>query len=147
MKQIGMCVSVRVCCRGGGSGGSRMEENKAIMELYKATAELKVRGCTAVLLYCHCGRRWDSGMQRVPRALAVCQGQSIRGCLPGAVYQPQASAQLAWPTTLPPCLQAKAVQEYVQLLLDSGQKFLVFGHHTSLLDAIEHTCNRHKGCQ
>ena len=52
------------------------------MELYKATAELKVRGCTAVLPL---WKRLDSGMQRVPRALAVCQGQSIRGCLPGAV--------------------------------------------------------------
>ncbi|PRW20657.1 SWI SNF-related matrix-associated actin-dependent regulator of chromatin subfamily A 1 isoform X1 [Chlorella sorokiniana] len=44
-------------------------------------------------------------------------------------------------------VKAKAVQEYVQLLLDNGQKFLIFAHHTSLLDAIEHTCNRHKGCQ
>lgn len=68
----------------------------------------------------------------------------------------------------------------MQLLLDNGQKFLIFAvsvsvwaqpaqhvqclgalymirdlhvllfalqHHTSLLDAIEHTCNRHKGCQ
>jgi hypothetical protein len=70
--------------------------------------------------------------------LALCQG---------LFYHPQAPRQSAWPATLPHCLQAKAVQEYVQLLLDSGQKFLVFGHHTSLLDAIEHTCNRHKGCQ
>lgn len=35
-------------------------------------------------------------------------------------------------------LQAKAVQDYVQLLLDNGTKFLIFAHHTVLLDAIEH---------
>lgn len=44
-------------------------------------------------------------------------------------------------------LKAKAVQDYIQTLLDAGQKFLIFAHHTSLLDAIEFTCNRHKGCK
>ena len=36
----------------------------------------------------------------------------------------------------------KAVQDYMQLLLDSGCKFLVFGHHAHMLDAIEEKCNR-----
>lgn len=44
----------------------------------------------------------------------------------------------------PVMVQAKAVQDYVTLLLENGQKFLVFGHHTSMLDAIEHACNRFK---
>lgn len=63
--------------------GGRMEENKAIMEMYRRTAELKT----------------------------------------------------------------KAVQEYVDMLLDGGQKFLIFAHHTVLLDAVEHTCNRRRGCR
>ena len=33
------------------------------------------------------------------------------------------------------------------MMLDAGQKFLVFAHHICLLDAIEHTCNRAKGCK
>ena len=37
------------------------------------------------------------------------------------------------------------MQEYVQLLLDAGQKFLIFAHHGCLMDGIEHTLNRHKG--
>lgn len=44
-------------------------------------------------------------------------------------------------------LKAKSVQEYTETLLDGGQKFLIFAHHTSLMDAIEHTCNRKKGCK
>lgn len=36
------------------------------------------------------------------------------------------------------------MEDYVQLLLDGGQKFLVFAHHTALLDAIEHSCNKKK---
>ena len=39
------------------------------------------------------------------------------------------------------------MQEYIEVLLDSGQKFLAFAHHTCLMDAIEHACNRHKGCR
>jgi hypothetical protein len=65
------------------AGGGRMEESKAIMEMYRRTAELK----------------------------------------------------------------AKAVQDYVEVLLDGGQKFLVFAHHTALMDAIEHVCNRRAGCR
>ena len=61
-------------------GAGRMDENRAIMEMYRRTAELK----------------------------------------------------------------AKAVQEYVEMLLDAGQKFLIFAHHKELMDAIEHTCNRRK---
>ena len=64
-------------------GGGRMDENRAIMEMYRRTAELKT----------------------------------------------------------------KAVQEYVEMLLDGGQKFLVFAHHTVLMDAVEHACNRRKGCR
>lgn len=41
-------------------------------------------------------------------------------------------------------LKCTAVQEYVELLLQAGQKFLIFGHHKVLLDAIEHTLNRSK---
>lgn len=33
------------------------------------------------------------------------------------------------------------------MLLDGGQKFLIFAHHSCLMDAIEHTCNRRKGCR
>ena len=44
-------------------------------------------------------------------------------------------------------LKTRAVQDYIQTLLDAGQKFLVFAHHTVLMDAIEHTCNRHRGCK
>lgn len=40
--------------------------------------------------------------------------------------------------------QCGAVEEYVQLLLEGGQKFLLFAHHTALLDAVEHRCNRMK---
>lgn len=32
----------------------------------------------------------------------------------------------------------------MQLLLEGGQKFLLFAHHTALLDAVEHRCNRMK---
>jgi hypothetical protein len=39
------------------------------------------------------------------------------------------------------------VAEYVAMLLDAGQKFLVFAHHSALMDGIEHACNRHKGCK
>lgn len=48
----------------------------------------------------------------------------------------------AWLPPLAP--QAKAVQDYVTMLLENSQKFLVFGHHTCMLDAIEHACNRFK---
>ena len=41
-------------------------------------------------------------------------------------------------------LKAKCVQDYVDTLLEGGGKFLVFAHHTCLLDAIEHSCNKHK---
>lgn len=44
-------------------------------------------------------------------------------------------------------LKAKAVQEYVEMLLDAGQKFLIFAHHKDLMDAIEHSLNRRKGCR
>lgn len=44
-------------------------------------------------------------------------------------------------------LKSKAVSEYVEMLLDGDQKFLVFAHHTALMDAVEHTCNRRKGCK
>ena len=44
-------------------------------------------------------------------------------------------------------LKSKAVQEYVEMLLDAGQKFLIFAHHKELMDAIEHSCNRRKGCK
>lgn len=63
--------------------GSRMDENRAIMEMYRRTAELKT----------------------------------------------------------------KAVQDYVEMMLDGGQKFLVFAHHTVLLDAIEQVCSRRKTCK
>ena len=41
-------------------------------------------------------------------------------------------------------IKAPAVQEYVEMLLASDQKFLIFAHHKELMDAIEHTCNRKK---
>ena len=44
-------------------------------------------------------------------------------------------------------LKVKCIQEYVDTLLDGGEKFLIFAHHTALLDAIEHSCNRKKGCK
>lgn len=39
-------------------------------------------------------------------------------------------------------VKIKAVQEYVGTLLETGEKFLIFGHHIALLDAIEQACNR-----
>jgi SWI/SNF-related matrix-associated actin-dependent regulator 1 of chromatin subfamily A len=39
-------------------------------------------------------------------------------------------------------LKVKAVQEYVETLLEGGEKFLIFAHHIVLLDAIEHACNK-----
>uniref|UniRef100_A0A1D2AGI9 SWI/SNF-related matrix-associated actin-dependent regulator of chromatin subfamily A-like protein 1 n=1 Tax=Auxenochlorella protothecoides TaxID=3075 RepID=A0A1D2AGI9_AUXPR len=42
-------------------------------------------------------------------------------------------------------VKGPAVQEYVGTLLDGGTKFLAFAHHTCMLDAIEHECNRRKG--
>eukprot|EP00890_Picochlorum_soloecismus_P000494 jgi/Picsp_1/1445/NSC_04924-R1_swi snf-related matrix-associated actin-dependent regulator of chromatin subfamily a-like protein 1-like len=44
-------------------------------------------------------------------------------------------------------LKAKAVQDYVDTLLEGGGKFLIFAHHVNLLDSIEHCCNRKKGCK
>jgi SWI/SNF-related matrix-associated actin-dependent regulator of chromatin subfamily A-like protein 1 len=44
-------------------------------------------------------------------------------------------------------LKAGAVQEYVTTLLEGGQKFLVFAHHKELMNAVEHACNRFKGCR
>lgn len=44
-------------------------------------------------------------------------------------------------------LKVKCVQDYVDTLLNGGEKFLIFAHHTSLLDAIEHSCNRKKDCK
>lgn len=41
-------------------------------------------------------------------------------------------------------MQCGPVEEYVQLLLEAGQKFLLFAHHTTLLDAVEHSCNKKK---
>jgi SWI/SNF-related matrix-associated actin-dependent regulator 1 of chromatin subfamily A len=39
-------------------------------------------------------------------------------------------------------VKIKAVQEYVGTLLEAGEKFLIFGHHIAILDAIEQACNR-----
>jgi len=100
-----------------------MAQNGAIMELYKKTAEVKV-SCVRVA-------QWLPVMP----ARAACPCMTLGRALPSK------------PPLVHASLQAKAVQEYVQLLLDNGQKFLVFAHHTSLLDAIEHTCNRSKGCE
>ena len=44
-------------------------------------------------------------------------------------------------------LKVKCIQEYVDTLLHGGEKFLIFAHHTALLDAIEHSCNRKKDCK
>jgi SWI/SNF-related matrix-associated actin-dependent regulator 1 of chromatin subfamily A len=44
-------------------------------------------------------------------------------------------------------IKVKCVQDYIDTLLDGDQKFLVFAHHTVLLDAVEHSCNRKKGCK
>ena len=44
-------------------------------------------------------------------------------------------------------LKAKSVQDYVETLLEGGGKFLIFAHHVNLLDSIEHSCNRKKGCK
>lgn len=44
-------------------------------------------------------------------------------------------------------LKVKFIQEYVDTLLHGGEKFLIFAHHTCLLDAIEHSCNRKKDCK
>ena len=38
--------------------------------------------------------------------------------------------------------QVPAVQEYVSDLLESGQKFLLFAHHKSLLDGVEFTMRK-----
>ncbi|GAB4813670.1 hypothetical protein N2152v2_000716 [Parachlorella kessleri] len=82
VKQVFASVQKQAVASGGvvSAGAGRMEENKAIMEMYRRTAELK------------CG----------------------------------------------------PVEEYVQLLLENRQKFLLFAHHTVLLDAVEHTCNKKK---
>ena len=50
----------------------------------------------------------------------------------------------AWQTWPFVYAQRGAVEEYVQLLLENRQKFLIFAHHTALLDAVEHTCNKKK---
>lgn len=73
-----------------------MGQNAVITELYKKTAEVKVRASPC--------------RHRAPRLQFL-------------------GWPLSWPvpaTCACPCPQAKAVQEYVQLLLDNGQKFLVF---------------------
>ena len=39
-------------------------------------------------------------------------------------------------------MQAKAVQQYVEDLLDQEQKFLIFCHHKSMNDAIAEVLNK-----
>ena len=91
------CSVLRLC------SGS-MAQNTVITELYKKTAEVKVRACRV-----GCSARfWDQGCGRA-KAAAGLQGGSCQNAAPP-----------------PSLLQAKAVQEYVQLLLDNGQKFLIF---------------------
>ncbi|KFM27269.1 SWI/SNF-related matrix-associated actin-dependent regulator of chromatin subfamily A-like protein 1 [Auxenochlorella protothecoides] len=76
--------------------------------------------------YC-AGTRWDryGGASNLPELHALLR----------AVMLYRLSAEVKGP----------AVQEYVGTLLDGGTKFLAFAHHTCMLDAIEHECNRRKG--
>ncbi|KAI7838398.1 hypothetical protein COHA_007802 [Chlorella ohadii] len=91
-----------------------------------------------------------AGLQKQLDTVRQLMGEEARkaaasgGAVSGSMAQNNVVTELYKQTA---AVKAKAVQEYVQLLLDNGQKFLIFAHHTSLLDAIEHTCNRHKGCQ
>ena len=43
---------------------------------------------------------------------------------------------------LDPCMQVKAVQQYVTELLESDQKFLIFCHHKVLNDGIAEVLNK-----
>lgn len=125
------CMSSHTCrrtlclldCRGGGA--ARAEQNAAITQLYNKTAEVKVRGIWLL--------HWRATLHGASNSVAAFKDSCQ--LLISVVY-------LSF--LLPPPAQAKAVQDYVSLLLESGQKFLVFGHHTCMLDAIEHACNRFK---
>ena len=118
-----------------------MEENKVIMEMYRRTAEIKVG--LVLSRACH----WR------PLTLLAASGGSLLEQFPqetariaAAFLHPfQTCRPVRSSSSSPPALpQCEPVEEYVQLLLEGGQKFLCFAHHTSLLDAVEHSCNKKK---
>ncbi len=41
-------------------------------------------------------------------------------------------------------MQVAAVQSYMEDLIEAEEKFLLFAHHTCLLDAAEATCRKKK---
>lgn len=91
----------------------RMEQNAAISQLYTKTADLKVGGGCATFsgerLAAH--HRQRANRYRDSAAPCTCRSRHSRPAFPTCS------------TVLHP--QVKAVSEYVDLLLENGQKFLI----------------------
>jgi len=78
------------------------------------------------------------GLESARRAHAAA---AARGGDPGALQGEERRAVMdAYHKTAQ--IKCKAVQAYVEELLLSGDKFLIFAHHTELLDAITFTLNK-----
>lgn len=82
-----------------------------------------------------------AGLDAARRAMASAAATAAAGGDPSAFRGEERRAIMdAYHATA--LLKAKAVQRYVQELVDAGDKFLIFAHHTELLDAITAVLNK-----